>query len=87
MKKILISAISLSLLALPALAEQRRVCGDIEGYPVCALDTNYLDTLQINWTDGDQTSIAVHCESGDWIRTGWELSESEVNKIVNSWCY
>ncbi len=86
MKNILISAISLCLLSSPALAEQRRVCGDIEGFPVCTLDTDYIDTLQINWNDGDQTSITVHCESMHWHRTGWELNEATINKIVNYWC-
>jgi len=86
MKNILISTISLCLLSLPALAGERRVCGNIEGFPVCALDTEHMDTLQIDWNDGDQTSITVHCESLNWHRTGWALDETNINKIVNHWC-
>lgn len=86
MIKVLTTALALSLFTLPANAA-RRVCGDIEGYPVCAIDDVDMDTLTIAWDDGDQTAITVHCPSGVWHRTGWSLNETEINKIVNSWCY
>ena len=86
MNKIIIGTLAASLLALPALSEQRRVCGNINGYDMCALDTDHIDTLQINWTDGDHTAINVHCESGDWIRTGYVIPEYDITSIVNYWC-
>ena len=86
MKSIFATAVALSLFAIPALAETRRVCGKIHGYDMCALDTANIDTLQINWTDGDHTAINAHCESGDWIRTGYEIPESDITAIVNHWC-
>lgn len=86
MQKIFSTALVLSLISIPALAEQRRVCGRVQGYDMCALDTDNIDTLQIDWTDGDHTAINVHCQSGDWIRTGYEIPEKDIVSIVNYWC-
>ena len=84
--KFLLSLLAATLITAPAVAAERRVCGEINGFNVCALDTDYIDTLQIDWNDGDQTSITVHCQSGEYHRTGYELDFAYIRPIVNSWC-
>ena len=83
-----IAAIPLTLaFTFPAAADARYVCGPVAGYSLCAEDQLEVDTLTIKWLDGDETQILVHCETGNWFRTGWGLAEGEVNKIVQDWCW
>ena len=65
-------------------------CGNIAGYPVCAYDREFIDTLEIQWTDGDWTSIGVECQApggAKWESAGYWMGRSEVNKVVRGWCF
>ena len=84
--KFLLPLLAATLITTPAIAGERRVCGDVTGFHVCALDTDFIDTLQIDWEDGDQTSITVHCESGEYHRTGYDLDFKYIQPIVDYWC-
>ena len=70
----------------PALAEYEK-CGNIAGYPVCAIDREYIDSLTIRWTDGDYSHIGVRCGTGEWELSGYNPGRGEVNTIVRNWCY
>jgi hypothetical protein len=62
-------------------------CGKIAGMNVCAIDRDYIDSLTIDWTDGDWTHIAVRCGTGRWELSGYNPGRSTVNTIVSNWCF
>ena len=65
-------------------------CGNIAGYKVCAYDRQFIDSRDIQWTDGDWTVIGVECRTphgARWEMTGYQMPRSEVRKVVRAWCF
>ena len=71
----------------PAEASQWR-CGRLAGYKVCAIDRSHIDSLKIEWSDGDYTWLTVNCSAGTWESKGsYHLSKSESSRVAGAWCY
>ena len=71
----------------PAEASQWR-CGRVAGYNVCAIDRSTIDSLKIEWSDGDYTWLTIDCGRGTWESKGsYHLSKAESSRVAGAWCY
>ena len=78
---------STALFAAPANASDWR-CGKLAGYNACAIDREYIDSIKIEWTDGDYTWLTVDCDEGTWESTGsYHLDRSESSRVAGEWCF
>lgn len=64
-------------------------CGRIMGYNVCAIDRSYIDSLKLEWSNGDFTWIKVNCSERSYTVTqgGRYMTESQTDALTGQWCF
>ena len=64
-------------------------CGRLMGYHVCAIDRSIIDSLKIEWTNGDYTWLAVDCARRTYsVEHGARyLTERQADAITGQWCF
>jgi hypothetical protein len=86
-----VSALAVATIAvgsLEAKAEAWR-CGRSAGYNICAIDRGHVDSIKINWTNGDYTWMKVICGRKTFeIQHGSQyISSYNANRVATQWCF
>ena len=64
-------------------------CGRLLGYNVCAVDRTHIDSLKLEWTNGDFTWLKVDCAARTFeARNGAQyLTYNQAKAITGAWCF
>ena len=63
-------------------------CGVLAGFNVCAVDRSYVDSLKLEWNNGDYTWIKVQCDKYSFRTTHGAkyITYPQAQAIVADWC-
>ena len=63
-------------------------CGRLAGFNVCAVDRSYVDSLKIEWSNGDYTWIKTTCDQYSFNTThgAQYITYNQAQRIVADWC-
>ena len=64
-------------------------CGRLAGFNVCAVDRSYIDSLKLEWTNGDYTWLSVDCARRTFeAKDGAQyITYDQAKAITGAWCF
>ena len=64
-------------------------CGRLAGFNVCAVDRSHIDSLKLEWTNGDYTWLTVDCARRTFeAKDGAQyITYDQAKAITGAWCF
>ena len=64
-------------------------CGRLMGYHTCVINRSTIDSMKIEWTNGDYTWMTVNCADRSYSvkHGGRYVSERQTDAITGQWCF
>ena len=75
--------------AMPEAKAEAWRCGRLLGYNVCAVDRSNIDSLKLEWDNGDYTWFSVYCAGRSFeTKHGKQyVTYRQAQAITEAWCF